>query len=194
MSFPVNDHPLSARRNAEVSVVKKNYRVGNSDSQLALSMHSPQRSLLSNPSCCELCAQEATAPPPPPPVPDPPASLCMDGGGDDCRFFINIRCRDFDDKAHTWSQAKQEDYMSKCMGQDCEQSLGTGTSGCRYTDANGFCYSKEDSQLWCSENPSSPHCHDGGSSWATPPIGTFSVTSSQPNPTWTPRQRFDWLT
>jgi hypothetical protein len=55
---------------------------------------------------------------------------------------LNIRCGDYRDKAFTWGKEKQLDFLSKCMSQDCEQSLeGQNVNkahevGCRYADAN----------------------------------------------------------
>ena len=59
------------------------------------------------------------------------------------RSFLNIRCANFRDKYQTWSVNKQKDYYSKCMSQDCEQSLESGKDnpGCRYVEPKwGFCY------------------------------------------------------
>ena len=66
--------------------------------------------------------------------------MCASGSSAtfDCNFYINIRCRDFVDKADAWSKSKQREYLSRCMAQDCEQSLesaGDGSyDGCRYMD------------------------------------------------------------
>ena len=123
-------------------------------------------------------------------APDPPPEMCASGSSEtfDCNFYINIRCRDFVSKAHTWSKAKQREYLSLCMAQDCEQSLEEiqegGYSGCRYMDENGFCYSKEDSQKWCSQNPTSIHClnTDGGEDWAASPLGSAPSSSTKWQP------------
>ena len=59
------------------------------------------------------------------------------------RSFLNIRCANFRDKYQTWAVNKQKDYYSKCMSQDCEQSLESGKDnpGCRYVEPKwGFCY------------------------------------------------------
>ena len=61
--------------------------------------------------------------------------------------------------------------------QDCVQSLEGGNAnkatevGCRFTDANGFCYHAGATQLWCKDNAKDPRCVDLGASAAIVPLG-----------------------
>ena len=124
-------------------------------------------------------------------APDPPQEMCATGSSAtfDCNFYINIRCRDFVDKGHAWSKGKQREYLSRCMAQDCEQSLENAGDesydGCRYVDENGFCYSKKDSQAWCASNPTSVHClNDGGVNWAPAPLGELPASRRRRGSQW----------
>jgi cysteine-rich repeat protein len=78
--------------------------------------------------CCE--DPKCIGSSPPPPGLEPPADLCSSGSTGDCKFLINIRCADWRDSGNTYNKAKQEDYLSKCASQDCEQSLEPGNA-CR---------------------------------------------------------------
>jgi len=107
-------------------------------------------------------------------VPSPEMGMLSDANG---KSLINIRCADWRDQKDVWAKAKQIEYYSKCMAQDCEQSLESGdsTPGCRFLDADNHCYAQSSAQLWCAKNPSYQDCHDGGPKWGTPPIGTAST-------------------
>jgi len=121
------------------------------------------------------------APPPPPAVPPPPPKSLeapKQAGDPGSGWGLNIRCADFRDYAFTWAQSKQVDYLEQCMGQDCVQSLEGGNAnkatelGCRYHDANGFCYHAGATQMWCKEHSDDERCMDGGASWAIPELGS----------------------
>jgi len=126
-----------------------------------------------------------TLPPPPPPEVEGPSDPV---GG----WGLNIRCADFRDKAATFAEQKQNDYITKCMEQDCVQSLEGGNSnradevGCRYTDANGFCYHSGSTQMWCKDNSDDARCIDGGTLWAIPELGSAPGAPSA----WTPVANF----
>jgi len=111
--------------------------------------------------------------PPPPPRSEP-------AGG----WGLNIRCADWRDKADTFAEAKQITFLTECMQQDCVQSLeGNNPSksnevGCRYTDANGFCYHSGATQMWCKDNSDDDRCIDGGAAWATPALGSAPAAPS----------------
>jgi len=122
-------------------------------------------------------AGAAAAPPPPPPAEAPPdSSVCAMQSDGTCKSLLNIRCADWRDGADNWAAAKQKDYISKCMAQDCEQSMETGsdTPGCRFLDPTwGFCLAYNSAQMWCLGNTGSSYCKDGGADWAQPPLGTW---------------------
>ena len=103
----------------------------------------------------------------------PAAGTLFDATG---KSLINIRCANWRDKKETWSKSKQIEYYSKCMAQDCVQSLESGdsTPGCRFLDSNNHCYAYSSAQLWCAKNPTYKDCNDGGPKWGTPPIGSAS--------------------
>jgi hypothetical protein len=58
--------------------------------------------------------------------------------------------------------------------------------GCRFVDANGFCYHAGATQTWCLQNPSDARCVDGGASWAVAPLGASVGSPSS----WTPVANF----
>jgi len=109
------------------------------------------------------------------------------------KSLINIRCADWRDKHHTWSENKQKDYYANCMAQDCVQSLEGGNAnkpdqpGCRFLDGNskGFCYAYGVAQLWCAGNSKSKYCKDGGEKWG---MGKLGTASSADTTEWTPHQ------
>jgi len=122
--------------------------------------------------------------PSPPDTPEPDANTLYNGQG---KSILNIRCANFRDSAQTWASTKQIEYYSKCMAQDCVQSLESGDSnpGCRFLDTNGFCYAYGSAQTWCADHLTYAGCNDGGTRWGTPPIGT-AVSPGQTE--WTPQQ------
>ena len=95
------------------------------------------------------------APGAPPPSSDPPprdAKLCSLKRSGYCKSYLNNRCSDWRDSAHLWRQSKQISKMEDCMMLDCEQSLqhgGEANPGCRFVDVQGFCYKRNEAQLWC---------------------------------------------
>ena len=142
-----------------------------------------QRRLLGEGTCdCSKCAAAeksglAAAPPPPPPAEEAPYSeVCTMHKDGTCKSLLNIRCADWRDKADTWQASKQKDYISKCMAQDCEQSMEVGEDhpGCRFLDPTwGFCLAYNSAQTWCLDHLRSSYCKDGGASWAQPPLGSW---------------------
>ena len=94
-----------------------------------------------------------------------------------CLSYINIKCSEWRDSAHTWPADKQVTMLERCMKEDCEQSLETGkyTPGCRFVDHQGFCYNRASAQMWCADDgEDSPYCGDLGGKAAFPPLGTRS--------------------
>jgi hypothetical protein len=120
----------------------------------------------------------------PPTVPDPPANTLFNTAS---KSILNIRCANWRDKKTSWSKSKQIQYYSKCMAQDCEQSLESGesTPGCRFLDENGFCYAYGSAQKWCANNLGFKDCNDGGMKWATAPVGTAASVGKTE---WSPQQ------
>jgi hypothetical protein len=110
-------------------------------------------------------------------VSGPEVGTLMNGKG---KSLINIRCANWRDQKQTWQKSKQIEYYSKCMAQDCVQSLESGdsTPGCRFLDSNNHCYINSAAQKWCAENPTYKDCNDGGPKWGTPPIGSASSPSA----------------
>ena len=141
----------------------------------------------------------ATRPPGPPSLEPPPdAKMCTSasrysaGRGSantrNCVSRINPACSSWRDSAHLWPQWKQVSKMELCMKQDCEQSLevpeagGTSfdpktiTPGCRFVDSQGFCYARDEAQMWCARaGRSSARCNDLGDKAAVPPLGSRGV-------------------
>ena len=131
------------------------------------------------------CTPAVCIAPPPPPLPPPPppkvltapAPAGADYADPASGFGLNIRCADYRDYAFTWMKSKQIEYLQQCMMQDCVQSLEGGNSnkadqvGCRFTDANGFCYHKGATQMWCKDHAADERCIDGSEAWAIPPLG-----------------------
>jgi len=135
--------------------------------------------------CCSTVCKNVSPPPPPPEeISPPPTEVCTMQSDGTCKSLLNIRCADWRDKADTFAAAKQKDYMQQCMGQDCVQSLesGSDTPGCRFLDGQGFCYAYNSAQMWCANGGDSTYCHDGGADWGQAPLGT--ATESQT--AWTP--------
>ena len=121
------------------------------------------------------------APPPDAPPPPTDVNVCSIQADGTCKSMLNIRCADWRDKADTWRDSKQLDYIQKCMGQDCEQSMesGSDTPGCRFLDGNGFCYAYNSAQTWCGNaGLGSPYCKDGGADWAQPPLGNAETSQT----------------
>lgn len=54
---------------------------------------------------------------------------------------IQPRCQEWLDQADSWDLAMQEEYITMCMVQECEQSLesptGSVAAGCRFVNADG---------------------------------------------------------
>mmetsp|Transcript_15975 Transcript_15975/g.53495 ORF Transcript_15975/g.53495 Transcript_15975/m.53495 type:complete len:257 (+) Transcript_15975:2374-3144(+) len=76
------------------------------------------------------------------------------------------------------TSSDQEKTLSKCMAQDCVQSLESAAGqqsyeGCRFVDVNGFCYASMAAQEYCTSHPEDTGCNDGGSSWAYGPLGNY---------------------
>jgi hypothetical protein len=129
------------------------------------------------------------APPPPPPPPPPPVPTLQapkQPGDPSTGWGLNMKCSDFRDQAFVWALDKQVDYLSLCMSQDCAQSLEGGNAnaptelGCRFMDANGFCYNSGTTQRWCKDNAGDSRCVDGGETTAMPPLGTSATKPPQP--------------
>ena len=57
------------------------------------------------------------------------------------------------------------------------QSLET-KNACRWLDSNGLCYSSSAAQTWCTANPTSGLCKDGGADWAAAPFGVADAPGS----------------
>jgi hypothetical protein len=141
---------------------------------------------------------EINLPPPPPPQDETiqdavGASLCTKDTAypNECKSLLNIRCADWRDKADYWSPSKQVKFYASCMSQDCEQSLEGGNTnkpeqpGCRFLDANGFCFAYGSAQMWCAgRGLGSAWCNDGGDNWG---LQSNGLGTAPANPTgWTP--------
>ena len=118
-----------------------------------------------------------------PDAPPPPADVmvCSMQADGTCKSMLNIRCANWRDQADTWRDSKQLDYIQQCMGQDCEQSMesGSDTPGCRFMDGNGFCFAYNSAQTWCgTAGLGSPYCIDGGADWAQPPLGNAETSQT----------------
>ncbi|EKX53688.1 hypothetical protein GUITHDRAFT_100664 [Guillardia theta CCMP2712] len=105
--------------------------------------------------------------------------------GSDGKSLLNIRCADWRNQRGSFAPGKQKEYYAKCMSQDCVQSLESGqeTPGCRFLDANGFCYAYSSAQMWCSKNVGNSYCNDGGENWAQKPLGSVDSVAET---NWTP--------
>jgi len=150
--------------------------------QLNTHMHG-SRCFFDDGTSCPAGPVDPVSPPPPPPPPpdnDPPSEVCTKQSDGTCKALLNIRCADWRDKADTFSKSKQLDYIQQCMGQDCEQSMETGsdTPGCRFMENTyGFCFAYNSAQTWCGANPGNEYCKDGGADWAQPPLGSYEKGS-----------------
>jgi len=97
----------------------------------------------------------------------------------DCVLAAKI----MDGAATGYPEWAQKQVMARCMDQDCEQSMRTVEgkwSGCRFTDANGFCYHYYTAQQYCFHHPDdSDYCNDKGPDAAKPPLGEYTGESSE---------------
>jgi len=107
------------------------------------------------------------------------------------KSLLNKYCADYRDsfkKSPAKNKAKIQKLMTKCMNQDCAQSLEGGSEskpGCRFLSGNGFCYAYSSAQMWCKDNKNVKNCDDGGDKWAASPLGT---AESKLKTAWKPRE------
>jgi len=108
-----------------------------------------------------------------------PSGICFSSGSG--KSLLNSHCATWRDDRGSKSTYEQMRFMAKCMAQDCVQSLephGYSSVGCRFMDANGFCFAYNTAQEWCAGQPGNVYCNDRvGPQSALVPIGSIPDTS-----------------